>query len=348
MEASGARSGSSPCSGVSPGQREPLQPGSARQRSARGGRQRATLAGLYSHLRETVCADSDNSVSKWQILRKAKHYIQELEQTLDSLLKMKESFHLDDGNPSSLEEVKEEYISLFYSHGIAPASEVMHENRSAVWYLIKEYERDSVEEDVKPEPAQSPVTSSPDLMEFERYLYFYKQTVDLLVENHIVSPEEITLPVVSKAISYLWQDLPEERRASILQYCSQRESSLTCPLLTYQKAACAESCVRDSGAESQEASGSLVSSTSEEILFEDAFDLASGFLDRGEMQGISCPSSACEGCTWETHEEGCCMYRQIITFLSAHLCAVPQDVGLQFDYETVMLRCTETFDDEDL
>nr|XP_033807643.1 stimulated by retinoic acid gene 8 protein homolog [Geotrypetes seraphini] len=343
MEASGARSGgsSSSCSGVSPGQRDAPQP--------RWARQRVTLAALYGHLRDAVCAGSDNPMSKWQILHKAKQYILELEQTLDSLLKMKESFHLEDGNPSSLEEVKEEYINMFInSHGAVPSSEPVSENRSAVWYLIKEYERDSVEEDVKPEPVQSPVTSSPDLMEFERYLYFYKQTVDLLVENRIVSPEEVTLPVVSKAISYLWQELPEERRASILQYCSQRENSLTCPLLSYQKVECAESSVRDSGADSQEASGSLVSSTSEEILFEDAFDLASGFLDRGEMQGMSCPSSACEGCTWEMHKEGCCMYRQIVTFLSAHLCAVPQDMGLQFDYETVMLRCTETFDDEDL
>ncbi|XP_030071310.1 stimulated by retinoic acid gene 8 protein homolog [Microcaecilia unicolor] len=345
MEASGARSGgsSSSRSGVSPGQQDAPQP------RARGGRQRVTLAGLYGHLREAVCAGSDNPMSKWQILRKAKQYIQELEQTLDSLLKMKESFHLDDGNPSSLQEVKEEYISMFSnSHGAVPSLEPVSENNAAVWYLIKEYERGSVEEDAKPEPVQSPVTSSPDLMEFERYLYFYKQTVDLLVENRIVSPEEVTLPVVSKAISYLWQELPEERRASILQYCSQRENSLTCPLLSYQKGECAEGSVRDSGADSQEASGSLVSSTSEEILFEDAFDLASGFLDRGEMQGMSCPSSACEGCTWEMHKEGCFMYRQIVTFLSTHLCAVPQDMGLQFDYETVMLRCTETFDDEDL
>lgn len=49
---------------------------------------------------------------QWQVLNKAKNHIQELEQTLDNLLKVKESFNLEDGHANSLEEVREEYASI--------------------------------------------------------------------------------------------------------------------------------------------------------------------------------------------------------------------------------------------
>lgn len=96
-----------------------------------------------------------------------------------------------------------------------------------------------------------------------RYLYFYKHTVDLLREHGIVSAEEVPLPVVSTAISHLWQELSEERRDSILQYCSQRDFHLG-PTDACQEPACADGGVRDSGGNSEEASGSLVS-TPEEV-----------------------------------------------------------------------------------
>uniref|UniRef100_A0A8C9L7H1 Uncharacterized protein n=1 Tax=Pavo cristatus TaxID=9049 RepID=A0A8C9L7H1_PAVCR len=96
-----------------------------------------------------------------------------------------------------------------------------------------------------------------------RYLYFYKHTVDLLREHGIVSTEEVPLPVVSTAISHLWQELSEERRDSILQYCSQRDFRLG-PADACQEPACTDGDVRDSGGNSEEASGSLVS-TPEEV-----------------------------------------------------------------------------------
>ncbi|XP_067167923.1 stimulated by retinoic acid gene 8 protein homolog isoform X1 [Apteryx mantelli] len=313
-------------------------------------RHRAKLAGLFNSLRETVLSQSDNSASKCQVLRKAKSYIQELEQTLASLLKMKESFSLEDGSPSSLEEVREEYVKRHFSnHSTASTLETMSESGSTVLCLIQEYEKNTMEEDGKPGLIQSPATSSPDLVEFERYLYFYKHTVDLLIEHGIVCTEEVPLPVVSMAISHLWQELSEERRDSILQYCSQRDFLLD-PKAPCQEPACAEGSMRDSRGNSEEASGSLVS-TQEEVMFEDAFDVASGFLDRNETQGMSSQSSAFGSCASENPEDHHRLYLQIIDFLKSLFFANTQfcqEEALQFDYETVMLRCTETFDDDDL
>ncbi|XP_061438811.1 stimulated by retinoic acid gene 8 protein homolog isoform X2 [Rhineura floridana] len=313
-------------------------------------RHRATLAGLFNNLRETVYSQQDNSASKCQVLCKAQNYIQELEQTLENLLKMKEVLNLEDGNPSSLEEVKEEYVKMYFNNqnAVSP-SNAMSQNGATVWYVIQEQEKSSVEEDVTLRLTQSPATSSPDLMEFERYLYFYKQTVDLLVDNGVVSSEDVTLPVISTAVSHLWQGLPEEKRDSVLQYCSQRQNFITEVKTASQEPPCTEGSVRDSGA-SQEASGSLVS-TPEEILFEDAFEVATSFLDRNETREMSSQSSAFTGCASQSQEDNHHLYLQIISFLKSLFFAntqPPQEEVLQLDYETVMLRCTETFDDEDL
>ncbi|XP_009462287.1 PREDICTED: stimulated by retinoic acid gene 8 protein homolog [Nipponia nippon] len=323
-----------------------VEPRVAKRRLSQA-RHRATLARLFSGLREAVLSRSDNSASKYQVLRKAKKSIQKLEQTLGSLLKMKESFSLEDGNPSSLEEVREEYVKRHFSnHSTASVSEAVSESD---WYFhIQECEKQTMEEDEKPEFIQSPDTSSPDLVEFERYLYFYKHTVDLLIEHGIVCTEEVPLPEVSTAISHLWQELSEERRDSILQYYSQRDF-LTDPKAACQEPACTEGSVRDSRGNSEEASGSSVS-TPEEVMFEDAFDVAAGFLGRSETHGMSGQSSAFASCTSENPEDHHRLYLQITDFLKSLFFANTQfcqEEDLQFDYETVMLRCTETFDDED-
>ncbi|XP_015714887.1 stimulated by retinoic acid gene 8 protein homolog isoform X2 [Coturnix japonica] len=330
-------------------QPQEVEPRAARRRLAQA-QHRAVLAGLFSSLQETVLAQSDSPASKYQVLHKAKKYIQELEQTLSSLPKMKESFSLEDGNPSSLEEVREEYIKRYFSNqSTASPSEAVSESDSAVWYLMQECEKQTMEEDGKPGLIQYPETSSPDLVEFERYLYFYKNTVDLLREHGIVSAEEVPLPVVSTAISHLWQELSEERRDSILQYCSQRDFHLG-PTNACQESACTGGDVRDSGGNSEEASGSLVS-TPEEVMFEDAFDVAAGFLETNETQGLSSQSSSFTSGISENAEDDQRLYLQITDFLKSLFFANTQfcqEEDLQFDYETVMLRCTETFDDEDL
>ncbi|NXQ72776.1 STRA8 protein, partial [Quiscalus mexicanus] len=256
------------------------------------------LARLFSSLRGRVLSQSDSCASKYQVLRKAKTSIQKLEQTLCSLLKMKASCSLEDGSPSSLEEVREEYVRRQFGS--------------------------------------------------QRYLYFYKHTVDLLVEHGIVCTGEVPLPEVSTAISHLWQELSEESRDSILQYCSQRDFLMD-PKAACPEPACTEGSVRDSGGNSEEASGSSVS-TPEEVMFEDAFDVAAGFLDRSKAQGLSSQSSAFASCTSENPEDHQRLYVQVTDFLkqlfftNTQFC---QEEDLHYDHETVMLRCTETFDDED-
>ncbi|XP_032257184.1 stimulated by retinoic acid gene 8 protein homolog [Phoca vitulina] len=262
-------------------------------------RHRATLAGLFNNLRKTVYSHSDLTASKWQVLNKAKNHIQELEQTLDNLLKLKESFNLEDGNANSLEEVKAEYASKYSGN--------------------------------------------------PRYLNFYKQTMDLLIGNGIVSSQEVTLPIVSAAISHLWQNLSEERKTSLLQAWAQGHSGLQGLAGACQEPACADGSLKDSGVDSQGASCSLVS-TPEEILFEDAFDVAS-FLDKSEAPSTSSSSSVFTGGNPEYPEEKFQLYMQIIDFFKGLCCVNPQlkqGPDLPIDDEMIMLRCMETFDDEDL
>ncbi|NWY25421.1 STRA8 protein, partial [Pheucticus melanocephalus] len=229
------------------------------------------LARLFSSLRGRVLSQSDSCASKYQVLRKAKTSIQKLEQTLCSLLKMKASCSLEDGSPSSLEEVREEYVRRQFG-------------------------------------SQRYSLSFP-----SRYLYFYKHTVDLLVEHGIVCTGQVPLPEVSTAISHLWQELSEESRDSILQYCSQRDFLMD-PKAACPEPACTEGSVRDSGGNSEEASGSSVS-TPEEVMFEDAFDVAAGFLDRSKAQGLSSQSSAFASCTSENPEDHQRLYVQVTDFL---------------------------------
>lgn len=87
--------------------------------------------------------------------------------------------------------------------------------------------------------------------------------MDLLIEHGIVCTEEVPLPEASTAISHLWQELSEERRDSILQYCSQRDFLMD-PKAACQEPACTEGSVRDSRGNSEEASDSSVS-TPEEV-----------------------------------------------------------------------------------
>ncbi|KAF0877761.1 STRA8 protein, partial [Crocuta crocuta] len=308
-------------------------------------RHRATLVGLFSNLRKMVYSQSDLTASKWQVLNKAKNRIQELEQTLDNLLKLKESFKLEDGNANSLEEVKAEYASMC-SGNHSLVSNKTHHKGSAIWCPIEavgkntdgeegeeeeeeeeedqEEEEEEEEEEVeekeekKVELLHSPVTWLPDLMDFERYLNFYKQTMDLLIGNGIVSSQEVTLPIVSAAISHLWQNLSEERKASLLQAWAQRHSGLPGLAGAYEEPGCAEGSVKDSGVDSQGASCSLVS-TPEEILFEDAFDVTS-FLDKSEAPSTSSSSSAFAGSNPENPEEKFQLYMQIVDFFKGLCC----------------------------
>ncbi|XP_073094517.1 stimulated by retinoic acid gene 8 protein homolog [Manis javanica] len=349
---------------LAPAQLQELESRVARRRLSQA-RHRATLAGLFSSLRKTLYSQSDLTPSKWQVLNKAKSHIQELEQNLDNLLKLKESFNLEDGNANSLEEVKKEYVNMYSRNQSLVLNQVLQKG-SATWCPTEAPEKDTEEEEEGEEEDQeededeekgeeekvelphSPAASPPDPLEFERYLSFYKQTMDLLTANGIVSSQEVTLPIVSAAISHLWQNLSETRKASLLQVWAQIHSSLPGLAGACQESACAEGSMKDSGVESQGASCSLTS-TPEEILLEDTFDVAS-FLDKSETPSTSSSSSAFAGCNPENPEEKFQLYMQIINYfkgLPAVNFQIKQEPDLPIDDEMIMLRCMETFDDDE-
>nr|AWT24671.1 STRA8 [Latimeria menadoensis] len=322
-----------------------VEPKVARRRLSQA-RHRATIAGLFEHLRDTVYPEWKQTTTKWQVLRKTKTYVQELEQTLGDLLKLK------GGASSSLEEVKQEYIDLHYpNHSLSSRVELTSGSSPTIWYLLREPDKETSEVDEKPAPSASPDSSPPELVEFEGYLYFYKKTADELVESRIISMEHISLPVVSKAISHLWQNLPREKKRDIFRQCSQRERDTPAdrwhpPQVTL----CAESQTAECTLDSQGASGSF-ESTPEEILFEDAFDVAVGLLGRNGASLAASDSSVFPSGAIENPEKTCLLYNQIVSLIKARYSAgspPSQHTAQSVDYETVLLRCTETFDDEDL
>ncbi|XP_069759735.1 stimulated by retinoic acid gene 8 protein homolog [Narcine bancroftii] len=327
-----------------------VEPRVARRRLSQA-RHRAKLAGLFNHLRDTVCPLSrkaKGTTSKWQVLRRAKNYILDLERKLGNLLKLKETYHLKDGQPSSLEEVKEQYIGYYKEHSDMASTNLPGKARVTLWQWLREYRGHPTENDVKLVCSQSPVKSSAELLEFERYLNFYKETVDLLVENRIVSLEQVMLPIVSKAISHLWQEMSVEGKTANLKrvgFSPGQQTTLQIPLqMDYT--------TMDRVSDSQGASGSS-ESNHDEILFKDAFDLAPGFLVKPELNtltGITEESSANFAyCCSENPEETCMLYQQIINFVMARSGTVTlnsQESSPNLDDETVLLRCTETFDDD--
>ncbi|CAH6778425.1 stimulated by retinoic acid gene 8 protein homolog [Phodopus roborovskii] len=344
-----------------------LEPRVARRRLSQA-RHRATLTGLFNNLRKTVYSQSDLTASKWQVLNKTKIHIQELEQTLDNLLKLKGSFNLEDGNASSLEEVKEAYAKM-YSEDDSVLLNSFPQNSSPPWCPNeavgkdaeeegndeereeegKQEEEEGDEEEKKVDLSHPSSTLLPDLLEFERYLNFYKQTMDLLTMNSIISPQEEIIPIVSAAISHLWQTLSEEKKASLLQVWEQQSTTFSDLAEACLELACAEDSVKDSGMDSQGASCSL-DSTPEEVLFEDAFDVAS-FLDKNETQHMSNISSVFANCNPENLEEKFQLYVQIIEFFKGLCCVntpLNQEPDPPVDEDMMLLKCLETFDDEDL
>ncbi|KAH0510153.1 Stimulated by retinoic acid gene 8 protein [Microtus ochrogaster] len=340
-------------------------------------RHRATLTGLFNILRKTVYSQSDLTASKWQVLNKTKIHIQELEQTLDNLLNLKGksalprekacAYNLEDGNANSLEEVKEEYARM-YSEDESVFLNSFPQNSSpppwcpteAVGKVDEEGEHDEEreeegrqeeeeEEEKKVDLSQASSTLLPDLQEFERYLNFYKHTMDLLTMNGIITPQEVTLPIASAAISHLWQTLSEETKACLLQAWEQQNRTFSDLTDACLELACAEDSVKDSGVDSQGASCSL-ESTQGELLFEDAFDVA-GFLDSTEVQHMPNISSVFPNCNPENPEEKFQLYLQIIEFFKSLCCTdtpLNEEPDPLADDDLMLLKCLETFDDEDL
>ncbi|XP_072006655.1 stimulated by retinoic acid gene 8 protein homolog [Engystomops pustulosus] len=312
----------------------------ARKRKPRTQRA-ASVTQLIQQLRETVFPEGDTQATRKEVLQQAKQYILQLEQTLDSLLKMKGDIITEGGGSCSLEDIKEEYLQLIGSGQRGQNNVTMEESEvdPVLLYLNPEVQKDLEEavEELKIE--NSTERSSPGVLEFERYLDFYRQTVDMLVENRVVSPGQVTHPIVSRAISSLWQELRQDGRTSIYQKCL---------IQARNTAVCTSGGKPDSGAESQEATSSFLSSTPEDILLDDALDVASEFLDCGVNQTFSGQGSPpLESSPLGNGEGDDQLYLHISQFLRAKFSSRPEVPDPPCDYESVLLRCTETFDDED-
>ncbi|XP_072256278.1 stimulated by retinoic acid gene 8 protein homolog isoform X3 [Pyxicephalus adspersus] len=258
----------------------------------------SSIIHLIHQLGQIVFPYPNKQATRDQVLNQTKAYIMELENTLDSLLKMKGYFMLEDSECSHLKDVKEEYRQKNFCHE-------------------------------------------------QGYLHFYRQTMDMLTESQIVPSEQVAQPVVSKAISNLWQDLKLEGGFNNWQNgIPQTQSSHSfCGFpsdLGYPDRGAI-----DNSAGSQEASGSFLSSTPEEVLVEDAFEVASSFLEYTAIQTSSSSSSLSEPILWDSPQGNLYLYQQVYDFLRSRLSSYIQTSAPQFDYEMARLRCTETFDDED-
>ncbi|XP_077122900.1 stimulated by retinoic acid gene 8 protein homolog isoform X2 [Ranitomeya variabilis] len=305
---------------------------------------------LIQKLRDLVFPEPDTKATRKEVLQQAKQYILQLESTLDSLLKMKADIFLEHSAPYTLEDVREEFLQLVSSEEGGPTADPVDIDNidPVLLYMQPEIQEDLDEtvEELKIENTGEPF-SSPELMEFEKYLRFYKQTVDLLVESRVVSQAQVTLPVVSKAISNLWQELLQSGKTNNYQnYFSQDRTAASCSFSS-PDTSCPNGRIRDSGAESQEATSSFLSSTPEDILLDDAFELAAVFLDQGANRMTSSPGPTPDVSLWSSPQGEEQLHQYVSDFLRRKFSLCPQASAPQYDYETLMLRCTENFDDLD-
>ncbi|XP_069808055.1 stimulated by retinoic acid gene 8 protein homolog [Dendropsophus ebraccatus] len=312
----------------------------------------STVPQLLQQLRETVFLDPNTQATKKEVLQQARQHILHLESTLDSLLKMKSHVLSEDSAPCSLEDIKVEYLQLCNSDQSGPPIELMApgEVDPVLLYMQPDIQKDLEEsvEELKLESSTESV-SSPDIMDFERYLKYYTQAVDMLLENRVVSPEQVAHSMVSTAIFSLWQELRQNGKTDIYEkYLSRSGNTAPCSVTCPPDSGHASGGKRDSGAESQEATSSFLSSTPEEILLDDHLDFTAEFLDPNVNQTKSSPGLLInESPLWDSQEGGKHLYQQVYNFLRAKLSSCTQESAPQNDYETVLLRCMETFDDED-
>ncbi|XP_066579774.1 stimulated by retinoic acid gene 8 protein homolog [Amia ocellicauda] len=317
---------------------------------------RATLAGLLDSLRDVVCPDARKNPTKWQLLRRAKRFLQQQERQLSRLLRMKEVYQVDTGGPCSMEEVREEYRNLYSFCSPKPAARPIRKLISPAPDLASHSEGQVLRGAGDVLVSQSSICSLPNILEFEGYLFFYRQTLELLVTSGVLTPEQTGLAVVSEAISGLWATLPGERRAAI-QACSLEREFCTChgcprdPLpsgpgdLAYTQPVHLSTPLDLSQVNSQGLSGSS-GSTNEEDLFQDAYEMVQREMDTASENSptLECPDNS-------SVEELKEIYSEIMGFVKTQLSVEPElteELCLAADYEAVFLRCTETFEDDDL
>ncbi|XP_041441802.1 uncharacterized protein LOC108704364 [Xenopus laevis] len=237
----------------------------------------------------------------------------------------------NDRMPCTLKPVrKEEYLQFYcIDTSYTSAAGINPNNDPRVFYLSQECGTDITMNEVveNTNNAHFPPSTSSDLMDFERYMQYYQQTMDTLVENRVISQEDVSHHVVSKAVSDVWQDLLQEGKVELyLKGCQQARMAAR-TLVCLENMGFAETSVPYIGADSEEATSSILSSTPLELLFEDALDIASGILDQSNAQDVATPSSP-----WEWQQADRLLYSRVIDFLKTCLCSYSQ--------EETKLQCT--------
>ncbi|XP_076860962.1 stimulated by retinoic acid gene 8 protein homolog isoform X2 [Brachyhypopomus gauderio] len=176
---------------------------------------RETLAGLFESLKTVVCPSTQRTPAKWKILDHAKGFLLEKEAYLSKLLAAKDIFLNDNEGPKTLEDVREEYRKLyskcFFKAYVPDVDEGSDDS-----------EEDPENEEVNASPQSD--SSVPNLQEFESYLCFYRRTLELLLYRGVLAPYQTGLPVVSQAISGLWNILPPEQRTAVQRHTQDKGS----------------------------------------------------------------------------------------------------------------------------
>ncbi|KAL7827916.1 hypothetical protein AOLI_G00310680 [Acnodon oligacanthus] len=294
--------------------------------------QRVTLADLFESLRNVVCPSTQKTPAKWKILDHAKGFLLENEAYLSKLLALKGIFLQDDGGPKSLEEVREQYRRQY--------SKCLRRHRVHVPNVDQgpgSNEEDSADEEVDVAlQSQSSGLSAYSIQEFEGYLYFYKQTLELLLRSGILSPDQTGLPMVSEAMSSLWNSLPPEQRAAV-QQCTLKESAVT-----WIEPANNTPC---SSLDSSQLTNLNVSGTAfEEDLLQDAYDVVQRDMD--DTSAISPSLVPPLNGDYEKLSE---IYKDVMGFVRSQMSEdqkLTQDMYLTADYEELFLRCSESFDED--
>ncbi|XP_029598826.1 stimulated by retinoic acid gene 8 protein homolog isoform X2 [Salmo trutta] len=324
------------------------------RRRALQARHRANLATLFETLKTVVCPTSNKMPAKWKILDHAKGFLKEQEAYLSRLMLLKGIFLGNEGGPCSLDEVRAEYRRLQSHssslHSRRPGGQRRH-GAADREDLTETSEEDSAEETLDDSvPSQTSINSLTNILEFEGYLLFYRQTLEKLVCSGVLSPGQTGLAVVSEAISGLWDSFSPERRAAY-QTCPPQQSTLgwegpaerppnpgpdTHLHLTLQPSTQANS------------QGASSPSPHEEDLLQDAYDVV-----KKEMDSISDDSPVLAPPQCGDFEKLREIYKDIMCFVKTQMVEEPghnQDLCLSSvrDYEEIFLQCSESFDSEDM
>nr|ANC96771.1 stimulated by retinoic acid protein 8 [Plecoglossus altivelis] len=337
---SSCRSGETPAGG---GRKRDPEEHQKQRRRALQARHRATLASLFETLKTVVCPTSNKTPAKWKILDHAKGFLREQEAYVSRLLMLKGIYLGNADGPRNLEEVREEYRNLH------PNRSSYHSRRK--WYRLsgpdgegegaeessEEEEAASEEVTDEPVPSQSSVSSAPNILEFEGYMLFYRQTLEKLVHCGVLGPGQTGLPVVSDAISGLWDSMTPERRAAYQRLAPQQGPPSWAVLSNRPPH------LQASQADSQGATASTAS-TYEEDLLQDACDVMKMEMDSSAKGSYEADSP---------HQTGDLeMLREVVMGLAEppplRKRDSAQNLSVTDNYDEFRLRCSESFDSEDM